>query len=546
MKFNCRIGHMASQITLWPFSRVVAKFTLSVLLYVFLNNRSFADEVRLVGSGRDRGRIPSEAERHEADMYVRRKRVQDTLARVEKRKDLEREYLKSISIDSLEIMKLRDSSRASSSSSSSSSSSTSTSTSSSGGDVLMGGGNHLFNSKTHQGSILSQAICGIREKSTGLIRPHKVILVVSIDYLPIFFNWMLFYLHICPNRENLFIICINKETSKEMSKYGISCSYSYDSPNSNVKSTVFDRHKVSSEDPSSGSNVAATGLLPTSTNVQSSGHAIIWKVRVSLAKQLLEQNVDVLICDIDAFWIRNPYPSIQLSESDITASRAKFPSNIYYKFGASLCMGFVYIRANPVTLSLWNVFYKHMLISELSDDQEILNQLIFIRGQAVFPEKHNNPITISQRMSNETAAPNKALVTSTNNHAPNLKVLEFESSTSCDTGTFYFKRNKSTITLLAQSEFMRSCNSYKEVLNTAIVAHCYAPKKGLTKETLFRYFKTWIIVSSNSEISNGSDKVEPLRNKWPPRNLEDYLLSIYSKKLHEETMYYMNYMRADH
>jgi len=62
---------------------------------------------------------------------------------------------------------------------------------------------------------------------TGEVRGHKLIISISIDYLQMFFNWMIHYLHICPNRDDLFIVCINNATTKELAKYGITCSFDY-------------------------------------------------------------------------------------------------------------------------------------------------------------------------------------------------------------------------------------------------------------------------------------------------------------------------------
>lgn len=65
-----------------------------------------------------------------------------------------------------------------------------------------------------KGDSSASTVCGVRDNMTGEVRGHKLIISISIDYLQMFFNWMIHYLHICPNRDDLFIVCINKNTTK--------------------------------------------------------------------------------------------------------------------------------------------------------------------------------------------------------------------------------------------------------------------------------------------------------------------------------------------
>jgi hypothetical protein len=65
-----------------------------------------------------------------------------------------------------------------------------------------------------KGDNSASTICGVRDNLTGEVRGHKLIISISIDYLQMFFNWMIHYLHICPNRDDLFIVCINNATTK--------------------------------------------------------------------------------------------------------------------------------------------------------------------------------------------------------------------------------------------------------------------------------------------------------------------------------------------
>ena len=65
---------------------------------------------------------------------------------------------------------------------------------------------------------------------------------------------------------------------------------------------------------------------------------------------LLHNDVSVLMNDIDAMWVQDPYKSIFANHPDISifAQRGAFPGIYKRKWGAAACMGFIYFRATEV------------------------------------------------------------------------------------------------------------------------------------------------------------------------------------------------------
>jgi hypothetical protein len=55
--------------------------------------------------------------------------------------------------------------------------------------------------------------CGIRYNSTTNInRPLKILISTNEKYIPLFLNWLIYYNQICPDRSNLYILCLDKAT----------------------------------------------------------------------------------------------------------------------------------------------------------------------------------------------------------------------------------------------------------------------------------------------------------------------------------------------
>lgn len=111
-------------------------------------------------------------------------------------------------------------------------------------------------------------------------RPLRILVTSSDQYFPVFMNWLVHYHHICPIISNIFFICLDKGVEERLLKIGLHCSY----------------------------------LFPYTT-----GYHKLWLARVRITQSLMRQGYDVLMTDVDAVWLRNPFTDIEkhIRQSDI-------------------------------------------------------------------------------------------------------------------------------------------------------------------------------------------------------------------------------------
>ncbi len=248
-------------------------------------------------------------------------------------------------------------------------------------------------------------------------------------------NWLIFFYHRCHNVSLIYFICLDKAIETNLPKYGLSCSHVHHLP-----------------------------------AAQSNNR--LWLVRARVTKHLLEQGYDVLMTDSDAIWLQNPFLVLQrYQDSDVVASRASFPEDISAKLGATVCMGFIYIRASNKTVMMWDEVYTFMSKTPRADDQRNFNQLLVAWG-----------IRYDTRPSYL-----KSLT-------PNL-------------GSFELKGQPVKLTLLPHAQFMRMCDP-RRVGDTlqAVVAHCISPSKSeSTKASSERVYGIWALSDDWAKAaSNGS------------------------------------------
>lgn len=185
----------------------------------------------------------------------------------------------------------------------------------------------------------------------------------------------------------------------------------------------------------------------------------LWQARVAIAGRFLDLGLDVLLTDIDAFWLRNPFVDIEAYQaSDIIAARASFPAESTKKFGASLCFGFIYVKATDASKLIWGKLNQLMLSQRNPDDQKNLNILLMNAGL----------------------------------HFDNR--LFYENTVHTDYGSFIINDKSFKLALLPHESYRRVCNkvaSYK-ILNSSVV-HCLTPKYGNAKEKFFKGIGLWLL-----------------------------------------------------
>ncbi len=154
---------------------------------------------------------------------------------------------------------------------------------------------------------------------TESIRNVRIILFVESRIFSLFINWLQHFKAICSDSgyAQLEVICMDNEVHDMISRQSLHCSaYSF--------------------------------LFPSGLKFIFQRQSLIWIKRMQISIQFLDQGFDVILSDIDAIWRKDPFPTLSRlsATSDIISSRGMFPSAISSKWGAALCMGFVYFRAN--------------------------------------------------------------------------------------------------------------------------------------------------------------------------------------------------------
>ncbi|KAJ9450717.1 hypothetical protein DIPPA_20071 [Diplonema papillatum] len=185
----------------------------------------------------------------------------------------------------------------------------------------------------------------------------------------------------------------------------------------------------------------------------------LWFARWKLLIRLLGRGVHILMADLDAFFLQDPMPYLQMHEGqDLVSQRGSYPEVQSKKWGAALCMGFTFWRATDNTKRFTSLV--NSMMEATGDDQIGVNQALDLAEI----EWHN--------------AGGKAL-------------MEFETSKTDVTGV---TRKGLRVTLLSHQQFPRKCDEYSEhaLLTNAVVAHCFEPaKQGEAKMKLAQKFNLW-------------------------------------------------------
>ena len=289
-------------------------------------------------------------------------------------------------------------------------------------------------------------ISGNTQENTNLYRPYKLLVSTTSEYFPVFLNWLIFYHNQCSDFSSLYIICLDKKIEEKLPKYGLKCSFVHFLPNDKW---AYNR---------------------------------LWQIRAQVTKQLIDAGYDVLLSDSDALWLRNPFPDLdKFQSSHIIATRAKFPEWIYGRIGSAICMGFIYVKASPLTSSFWGEFIDSLVRLRNPDDQRLINELVFRKG-----------IRFTKR-------------------------LKYHDNTEADTGFFRHDRQHIHITLLPQNSYRRACDlAERDIITNATILHCFTMKKvEASKESSGKRFGNWKLDPSWSKV--------PLT---PNTNIETFLKQV--------------------
>ena len=317
-------------------------------------------------------------------------------------------------------------------------------------------------SKLHH--TISAHTCGIREPATNgsssssssSVRRLRIVMVITSDrYLPVLLNWLLFFHELCPDQSSLYFMCVDKQAESGMRRVGLECH-------------SFAQHGNS-----------ASQLPLTANNANK-----LWLMRARLTKTLLDQGLDVLLSDADALWLQNPFDELERHPtSDLIASRGRFPEDVSRVYGATICMGFVYIKSNPRTRLFYSLLLEHMGRQAHPDDQRDVNQMLLMRGIA-YPPPASRPLRYLD------------------SHQPDSGYVWWLGGNGGGGGggRRFSERDigsNSTmrITLLPHRTFRRICEGERvATIHESVVAHCYSESKsGDGKMGAGLKYRLWVL-----------------------------------------------------
>lgn len=310
--------------------------------------------------------------------------------------------------------------------------------------------------------------CGVPQDGHSTMRPYKVLITCSQPFLPLLVNWLVFYSQICPSekdKESLFIVCLDPATQQALNKIGLKCGY---------------RHRFS---PTSTNLPAdASGVSGNRSRPQKYDGSGLWIARSRITAFILNEGYDVLLCDLDAMWIRNPWPTItrELSYAgpnatgagaDIISSRGGYPEDVTSLLGASLCFGFMYLKSVPVTQKLWTFFRKGMRrISSFvsTDDRRDFNRALLHYSLRYRKRPkivgYDNPDYGIVELPPEVARP------------------------------IQNRRHVLRIALLGHESFRRICQGQNLLrIRQSVILHCKTPKTGEEKHGTLEELGLWVV-----------------------------------------------------
>jgi len=186
-------------------------------------------------------------------------------------------------------------------------------------------------------------------------RPFVTLLTADTTYLPCLLNWLAIALpH--GHTETVLVLALDDVVHAAVrSNHGRSIH-------------VDDVDDVDAVDPASGDAAV-------------SRRSSTWLTRMIVAQHILKnEGTDVLMSDLDALWLRDPLPMVATHLArgvEVVASRASsLPRPQAEKWGATVCMGFVYFTTSRGSLALFGRTVAAMRLQEKPDDQVAFNEVL--------------------------------------------------------------------------------------------------------------------------------------------------------------------------
>ncbi|EGD81416.1 hypothetical protein PTSG_02139 [Salpingoeca rosetta] len=247
----------------------------------------------------------------------------------------------------------------------------------------------------------------------------------------------------------------------------------------------------------------------------------LWMLRLQLVQDCLHHGFDVWMNDADAVWLRDPWPLIHreltVHKADIVAQRGGFPFEIGKAWGATMCFGFVYMRATAATKLV--VALALQLAPYLErDDQLLVNSAVYLlatgRQQLLLPLSPHDFDALLRHLGVQVGTP----------EAPGQPALQFTGPggvaerAKCHHRPLCYRQSHATavvdvgltdvptqslhhmrVALLGHAQVPRRCHPRFDGVQSAqgqqgpFVAHCYTSKTGAAKAQVFHKYNLWFI-----------------------------------------------------
>lgn len=296
------------------------------------------------------------------------------------------------------------------------------------------------NSNSNISIINHHKPCTIYDNN-GNERAHRVVIFVDISMIDVFMNWLIFYSSTCRgNLQHLDIICMDKRAKVMVKSIGVSC---HDDHSFTLNTKLLEKNHMK---------------LKT-----------IWLRRLHILYKYMLSGSDVIFSDGDAIWLKDPtkyISKLNLLSPKLIASRAWYPQRLFKKWGASLCMGFIYFNAGSFTLDFTNTMIEdlhlQMKVNDTKPDDQVAANYILDKWNISWPRK-----------------------------------MVVGSNSIPDIGTVNRNNTDYKVVLLPHSQFMRKCHSMtsSEILlsiDNATIVHCRLPTgSGSKKESRMKALSLW-------------------------------------------------------
>ena len=248
--------------------------------------------------------------------------------------------------------------------------------------------------------------------------------------------------------------------------------------------------------------------------VTKKARSMLWLHRVMVLKQLLDSfpNLDFVLTDLDAVWIKDPQPLFDdaaavaapssSSAPDVVASQADYPQRCkllqqagvqFEDRGGSAVFGFIFFRNTPGTRNLMSLLVDDVTVHNPSkrdtyDDQFEFNCYLYHNYKLV---SASQPFRIVADANADNSNANKNANTS-NDGSFLLEYIE-KDATKNGRGTShnYNNHNNISVRMLTGRQVIRYCgrigNEYRN-MNETYVVHCYNRKRDW--KTIYKLLKS--------------------------------------------------------